>query len=132
MSEIFGTTTTTPLAPETFLGGIEVYANALKGNKSGETVTIGDISPLEHNLSVKVENGKNLTVSGKNLFDISKFAPVNTTINGVTFEQLEDGQIHIYGEITDKGTKTSYTSENSPTDARVNLPVVYIAQKDFI
>ena len=108
-----------------------LVANTLKGKKSGESVSISDVSPLEHNLSVKVENGKNLTVSGKNLFDISKLAPVNTTINGVTYEQLEDGRIHIYGKILDNTVQTSYTSENSPTDARVNLPVGIYSTKRF-
>lgn len=33
---------------------LDVYANALKGNVSGEFVSIADISPIEHNLGIKV------------------------------------------------------------------------------
>lgn len=46
------------------------YANAIKGTVSGEIVRVDDVSPLEHDVEVKVH--------GKNLFDISKIA--NTSI----------------------------------------------------
>lgn len=41
-------------------------ANALKGNLSGEIITINDVSPIEHKMTVKVKS--------KNLFDISQIA----------------------------------------------------------
>lgn len=40
------------------------YANALKGNASGEVVRVDDVSPIEHTASVKV--------CGKNLIDVTQ------------------------------------------------------------
>lgn len=40
------------------------YANGIKGKLSGEIVTANDVSPVEHEMAVKVH--------GKNLFDVSK------------------------------------------------------------
>lgn len=46
------------------------FANALKGRASGASIRLGDVSPIEHTLGVKV--------SGKNLFDKSiAFADYN-------------------------------------------------------
>lgn len=41
------------------------YANALKGEASGEVVRVDDVSPIEHTAKVKVH--------GKNLIDVSRF-----------------------------------------------------------
>ena len=46
---------------------VEQFANALKGSISGEIVSMPDVSPIEHNIGVKV--------SGKNLFDPDKYIP---------------------------------------------------------
>ncbi len=59
-------------------------ANALKGNAKGEAVCMADISPIEHELSVKVSGVEDITkvnVSkcGKNLFDVSKVIGRNVT-----------------------------------------------------
>ena len=65
------------------------FANALKGNKSGAAIGITDISPIEHNVEVKLSSDTvtdfsevTLNVFGKNLFDFS----VNKF-----FTQQEDG-----------------------------------------
>lgn len=63
MSEIFGSTTTTPLNPNSFSGGGNVdneylnnnFANSLKGTKCGKEMEITDLSPFEHELSVKLD-----------------------------------------------------------------------------
>ena len=39
---------------------MSLISNALKGNKSGETIKITDISPLEHTLKIKVRGVENL------------------------------------------------------------------------
>lgn len=49
------------------------YANAFKGEASGEVVRVDDVSPVDHNARVKVR--------GKNLFDISKITNTNNITN---------------------------------------------------
>lgn len=63
------------------------YANALKGNKSGKSIAITDISPIRHKMTVKVSGGGDLTrakvkIHGKNLidfFDISSQQSITYT-----------------------------------------------------
>jgi hypothetical protein len=57
---------------QAFTDTLGLYANAIKGNVSGTTVVIDDVSPIEHKPIVKV--------CGKNLFDTSKFE-VSENIN---------------------------------------------------
>lgn len=59
-----------------------LFANALKGSASGEMIYVDDISPLTHELSVKLSSEsvtdfskvrlRNFKTKGKNLFDVSK------------------------------------------------------------
>ena len=48
-------------------------SNALKGSEMGEVVALKDVSPVEHNLGVKVES--------KNLFDVSKVKTGGNVVN---------------------------------------------------
>lgn len=62
------------------------FANALKGTASGNVVTVKDVSPLPHNVTVKAlgntEGGNvNVKVCGKNLFDISKVISTTAVVN---------------------------------------------------
>ena len=57
------------------------YANALKGNASGEVVRVDDVSPIEHTVEVNVRS--------KNRFDISK------VINGSYVTNNGDGTITV-------------------------------------
>jgi hypothetical protein len=45
---------------------------------------------------------------GKNLLDASKFNAANTTINGITFEQMGDGKVHVYGTVADNSKTILY------------------------
>lgn len=69
-----------------------VYANALKGTASGEVISLTDISPIEHNLGVKV--------SSKNLIPYP-YIETTKTMNGITFTDNGDGSITIDGTATD-------------------------------
>ena len=69
------------------------YANALKGNVSGEIIRIDSVSPVEHNVKVKVH--------GKNFFDISK---ISTTVAGSYAYISEVGENYLI--VT---TPTNYT-----------------------
>ena len=67
------------------------FSNALKGKASGQYITLDDISPVEHNLGVKVESkDTTLMTYGKNLFD---YDPSNTGGNATVLEQTENGVI---------------------------------------
>lgn len=68
-----------------------LVANALKGNKSGETVTLDDISPLEHTLGVNVRS--------KNILHYP-FIDKTMTTNGITFTDNGDGTITANGTAT--------------------------------
>lgn len=65
------------------------YANAIKGAVSGEIVRVDDVSPLEHDVKVKVR--------GKNLIPFPYVGGESKVANGITFTRLEDGGIHIDG-----------------------------------
>ncbi len=69
-------------------------ANAIKGNAGGEIVAIDDVSPVEHNISVKLRSENLLPVP---YYETSK------ELGGVTFTAQDDGGILL------SGTPTEYT-----------------------
>ena len=69
------------------------FSNALKGSKSGSAILIDDISPVTHNMGVKVRN--------KNLIPYP-YLNSTQTINGVTFTVNSDGSITANGTATSK------------------------------
>ncbi len=83
-----------------------IDANALKINKTGTIVSANDVSPVEHELKVKVSSDTvadltavNVTRTGKNLLP---YPYVNTTktVSGVTFTDNGDGTITANGTST--------------------------------
>lgn len=67
------------------------YSNALKGSVSGAVLNLGDVSPLKHNMSVRIRN--------KNLIPYP-FTGVAKTINGTTITDNGDGTISMQGTAT--------------------------------
>jgi hypothetical protein len=68
-------------------------SNALKGSASGVSVlAVNDISPIEHDMSVKV--------SSKNLV-YTPYLLTETTIKGITFTAHDDGSVKIVGTTTE-------------------------------
>lgn len=65
--------------------------NAIKGTVSGAVVSMGDVSPLEHKIPVKVRS--------KNLIPYP-YRTNTTTIDGVTFTDNGDGTITLNGTAT--------------------------------
>lgn len=86
------------------------FANALKGSKSGSAIVIDDVSPVEHELSVKLEN--------KNLL-ISPFANTQITTSGITFIPNDDGTVTLNG-VNDG---TSYSRLNYQFYKKLILPL---------
>ena len=74
-----------------------LFANALKCNLSGEIVSMRDVSPIEHNLDVKV--------SSKNRMPYP-YDDTTKTHNGVTFTDNGDGSITANG--TAEGANALY------------------------
>lgn len=68
-----------------------LYANAIKGSASGEIIRVDDVSPITHNVAVKV-NSKNLIPFP--YFDTTK------TVHGITFTNNGDGSITANGTAT--------------------------------
>lgn len=68
-----------------------LYSNALKGRASGSAVRVDDVSPVEHNVKVKV--------SGKNLI-VYPHSDTTKTQNGLTFTDNGDGSITVVGTAT--------------------------------
>lgn len=87
-----------------------VTANALKGYASGEVVTLFDVSPVEHELGVRVH--------GKNLFP-SRAPGTSTTMVGVTITYNDDGSVTL------KGTATS-SSNFSPGEIYLSEGTYYL------
>ena len=82
---------------------LSAYANALKGNASGDVVGIKDISPIEHNLSVKLSSDTvtdlstvTLMAMGKNILPYPYYSKMQT-MNGVTFTVNDDGSVTANG-----------------------------------
>lgn len=57
------------------------FANALKGVVSGEAIRVDDVSPVSHNVSVKVRSA--------NILDYTKFRQ-SQTISGITYTRSDD------------------------------------------
>lgn len=85
------------------------FANALKSSKSGSAILIDDISPVTHEMSVKISSDTvtdltavKVTRCGKNLipFPYSQLPIGITTLNGIEFTVYEDGSILMNGTAT--------------------------------
>lgn len=68
------------------------FAGALKGRASGASVTVDDVSPIEHNPKVWVH--------GKNLIPLP-YVGTFGKVNGLTFTDNGDGTITVNGTVTD-------------------------------
>lgn len=79
-------------ADKTHYGASQIFASALKGSESGEAVALKDVSPLEHNLGVRVES--------KNLIPFPYSEQLSSS-GGVNFVYNADGTITITGTPTE-------------------------------
>ena len=68
-----------------------IFANALKGNKSGEIVSMNDVSPIEHELGIKV--------SGKNHFYFTKSIDV-TFVNVLITANKNSAEFTLNGTVS--------------------------------
>lgn len=100
-----------------------LVANAIRGKKSGERVELTDISPLEHNISVKLSGGKEIIAEGYGfVWDYSNLSDeTNQILNfkGVTKCSITTADMHgilPYGSImifTSGGVANIISNENA-------------------
>lgn len=82
------------------------FANALKGSASGAEVTLKDVSPIPHNIGVKLSNADaKLYKSGKNLVKPGYYSPPSNT-GGMEITLNPDGSVTFNG--TAKADKWFY------------------------
>lgn len=85
------------------------YANAIKGQASGEIIRVDDVSPLEHDVNVKVR-GKNLVnvdfIDGESSTDRSI---IQKDGNTVIFPALDGNVYGLYMDNSDLGLKVGKT-----------------------
>lgn len=106
------------------------FSNTLKGLKSGKAVSITDVSPIEHTMSVKV--------SGKNLIKYPYLKSTHT-VNGITFTDNGDGTITANGTATGQGyfvlaelklKKGTYFLSGAPKDGKEGTQL-YLANSNY-
>ena len=116
---------------ESVKGEHKKFAGALRGQASGKAITLSDVSPVEHEMEVKLSSdtitdfsGIKINVGGKNLFDVSKI--INTefiTNNG-------DGHITIKSGSTSR--PTGITLQELCPSLRVGDVVVLSAKNSTV
>ena len=84
------------------------FANALKGSKRGSVILIDDVSPVTHDMGVKISSNTitDLTAvkvsrCGKNLMPNSYADSSGTSYTGLTFKTNNDGSITVNGSNPD-------------------------------
>lgn len=75
------------------------FTNALKGSKSGSAILIDDVSPVTHEMGIKV--------SSKNLIPYP-FTFESITSYGITFTDNKNGTITLNGQLNDNTTPATY------------------------
>lgn len=83
------------------------FSGALRGSASGEAVRLTDVSPLEHEIKIKLTaesnysdfSGVTLKRYGKNLLPYP-YSDTTKTVNGITFTDNGDGSVTIAGTAT--------------------------------
>ena len=96
------------------------FANALKSSKSGSAILIDDVSPVTHEMSVKISSDTvtdltavKVTRCGKNLIPLpySELPIGTTTLNGIEFTVYEDGSILMNGTATTSFPRYLYNNK---------------------
>lgn len=98
-------TSTNPVQNKVVTKALDSYANALKGTASGEFVSIKDISPIEHNLKVKLASDDITDFSAVTLSTIGKnlMPSIRNEIGssyGVNWVKNSDNSITLNGTST--------------------------------
>ena len=93
------------------------FANALKGTKSDTAMLIDDVSPVTHEMGVKVR--------GKNLFDTSKLQNVTfeTYSDIPCFSYYDNENYFIYTDNFIKDTQYTFTTKAYREDGVINKPI---------
>lgn len=80
------------------------FANAIKGTKSGTVILLDEISPVTHEMGVKVR--------GKNLIPYPYVTSSGSKINGITWTVNEDGSVTANGTATGNSNFVVISQDN--------------------
>lgn len=103
MSKIIGSTTVTPIK-------MDEYANSLKGNISGDTVRIDDVSPIKHTVKIKARRKNLLNADGM--------------VNGA-FVKNNDGS-YTLTKISDSTRSSGWVNISIPANTHISLSTTSI------
>ena len=103
---------------------LDVFSNALKGTASGEVVSITDVSPIEHNVAVKLSSDAitdfstvNVNAYGKNLINADNFV-------NAQFVKNDDGS-YTFTKTSSSNRSTKYikTSDVIPVGKKIYFSI---------
>lgn len=89
-------------------------ANVIKGTISGTEALVKDVAPIPHTLEITTEPNANVTLWGKNLFDVTPIKGKTVSINGGTLTCDENGYISGSGTPTGGCAFAAYRLDNLP------------------
>ena len=101
------------------------FANAIKGTASGtDECIITDVSPLEHNINVKVDNANAKVIrTGKNLYDQSKYVTgLNKSDKQIYTKTNSDGTVFTIKYLPDEDC-LYIDGETKDANFSVNVPI---------
>ncbi len=99
-------------------------ADCVFARKSGQDIIIDDISPIPHNIKVKLSGENRLLATvyktGKNLL-IYPYTQVNYTSNGISFTANTDGSVTLNGQNNGEGASMFYFFKSGSTNIVTSL-----------
>lgn len=95
-----------------------IYANALKGKETGEIISASDVSPIEHDINLKVESKNLIPFKNKSYKNGQYVAGQTYEINGVSFTVNNDGSVYAVGTAT--GSYSIFYLYTAPTIEKGN------------
>lgn len=107
---------------EAVSSNVATFSNALKGTASGQSVTLTDVSPIEHNISVKVK---------------TKNVAFNATYNDVSVGNTQTGVVVAYAKTLEKGKTYTLSFDTENTGATMQFvsygkPVTMLTSQYFV
>ena len=108
------------------------FSNALKGSKSGSAILIDDVSPIEHNMIVRVSSDTLTDLStvtiykyGKNLFNLNKVqnATLTTYMNKPCLSYVDGAKYFVYTSNFKEDTQYTFTTKAYREDGVINKPI---------
>lgn len=110
------------------------FSGVLKGSTSGSEIFIDDVSPIEHNMIVRVSSDTLTDLStvkiykhGKNLFDLNKVqnATLTTYMNKTCLSCVDGANFFEYTSNFKEDTQYTFTTKAYREDGVINKPIYF-------